>query len=108
MDTAPRQLHSPPQGHVLQGRGGASGTSISFWILALNKADKHQYNKEGKIKCNKYLKVKVLVVQLCLTLCDPMDCSLPGSSIHGILQARITGVVSHSLLQGIFLTQGSN
>ena len=25
----------------------------------------------------------------CLTLCDPMDCSLPGSSVHGILQARI-------------------
>ena len=32
---------------------------------------------------------KVLVVQLCLTLCDSMDCSLPGSSVHGILQARI-------------------
>ena len=31
----------------------------------------------------------VLVAQLCLTLCDPMDCSLPGSSVHGILQARI-------------------
>ena len=28
------------------------------------------------------------VAQLCLTLCDPMDCSLPGSSIHGIFQAR--------------------
>ena len=28
------------------------------------------------------------VTQLCLILCDPMDCSLPGSSIHGILQAR--------------------
>ena len=27
-------------------------------------------------------------VQLCLTLCDPMSCSLPGSSVHGILQAR--------------------
>ena len=27
--------------------------------------------------------------QLCLTLCDPMDCSLPGSYVHGILQARI-------------------
>ena len=27
--------------------------------------------------------------QFCLTLCDPMDCSLPGSSIHGIFQARI-------------------
>ena len=31
----------------------------------------------------------VLVVQLCLTLRDPMDCSPPGSSVHGILQARI-------------------
>ena len=33
--------------------------------------------------------MKVLVAQLCLTLYDPMDCSLPGSSAHGILQARI-------------------
>ena len=31
----------------------------------------------------------VLVMQLCPTLCDLMDCSLPGSSVHGILQARI-------------------
>ena len=29
------------------------------------------------------------LLQSCLTLCDPMDCSLPGSSVHGILQARI-------------------
>ena len=29
------------------------------------------------------------VAQSCLTLCDPMDCSLPGSSVHGILQAKI-------------------
>ena len=29
------------------------------------------------------------VAQLCLTLCDPMDCSPPGSSVHGIFQARI-------------------
>ena len=29
------------------------------------------------------------VAQSCPTLCDPMDCSLPGSSIHGILQARV-------------------
>ena len=31
----------------------------------------------------------VVVAQLCLSLCDSMDCSLPGSSVHGILQARI-------------------
>ena len=32
---------------------------------------------------------KVLVLQTCPTLCDPMDCNPPGSSVHGILQARI-------------------
>ena len=35
------------------------------------------------------LRVKVLIAQLCLTLCHPMDCSPPCSSVHGILQARI-------------------
>ena len=35
------------------------------------------------------MKVKVLVAQSCLTLCDPMDCSSPGFSIYGIFQARI-------------------
>ena len=44
--------------------------------------------------------------QSCPTLCDPMDCGPPGSSIHGILQARILDWVA--LLQGIFQTQGSN
>ena len=34
--------------------------------------------------------------QSCLTLCDPMDCSLPGSSVHGISQARILEQVSSS------------
>ena len=37
---------------------------------------------------------KLLVAQSCLTLCDPMDCSLPGSSVHGILQARILECLS--------------
>ena len=33
--------------------------------------------------------MRVFVTKLCLTLCDPMDCSPPGSSVHGTLQARI-------------------
>ena len=37
------------------------------------------------------------VAQSCLTLCDPMDCSLPGSSVHGIFQARILEWVTISL-----------
>ena len=36
-----------------------------------------------------YVYMKVLVTQLCPTLCDPMDCSPPGSSVRGFLQARI-------------------
>ena len=53
-------------------------------------------------------KVKVLVTQLCPTLWDPMDCSSPGFSVHEILQAIILKWVAHSLLQGIFLSQGWN
>ena len=40
------------------------------------------------------------VTQLCLTLCDPLDCSLPGSSIHGIFQARILEWVAVSFSRG--------
>ena len=36
----------------------------------------------------------LLVTQLCLTLCDPMDHGPPGSSFHGVLQAKILGWVS--------------
>ena len=41
-------------------------------------------------------------------LCDPMNCSLPGCSVHGISQATILLWGWHFLLQGIFPTQGSN
>ena len=51
---------------------------------------------------------KVLVTQLCPTLCDPMDCSPPGSSVHGDSLGKNTGVGCHAVLQGIFPIQGSN
>ena len=44
--------------------------------------------------------VKVLVAQLCLTLCDPVDGSPPGSSIHGLLQAGILEWVAISFSRG--------
>ena len=43
----------------------------------------------------------MLVNQLCPTLCDSMDCSLPGSSIHGILQARILEWVAIPFSRGL-------
>ena len=49
------------------------------------------------------LKVKVLIAQSCLTLCDPVGCSLPGSSALGILQARVLEWVAISYSRGSFL-----
>ena len=49
-----------------------------------------------------------LVAKSRLTLCDPMNCSLAGSSVHGDSPGKNTGVGCHALLQGIFPTQGLN
>ena len=49
-----------------------------------------------------------LVTQSCPTLCDLVDCSLPGSFVHWDPPGKNTGVVCHALLQGIFPTQGWN
>ena len=46
-------------------------------------------------------------LQSCPTLCDPTNCSLPGSSIHGDSPGKNTGVGYPALLQWIFPTQGS-
>ena len=47
-------------------------------------------------------------LQSCLTLCDPMDCSPPNSSVLGDSKGKNTGVGGHALLQGIFPTRGLN
>ena len=49
--------------------------------------------------------VLCLVTQSCPTLCNPMDSSPPGSSVHGDSPGKHTGVGCHTLLQGIFPTQ---
>ena len=49
-----------------------------------------------------------LAAQLCPTLCDPVDYSLPDSSVHGDSPGKNTEVGCHALLQGICPTQGSN
>ena len=51
---------------------------------------------------------KVKVTRSCRTLCNPMDCSLLGSSVHGDSPGKNTGVGCHALLQGIFPIQGFN
>ena len=55
-----------------------------------------------------FLHTLCLVAESCLTLCDPMDCSPPDSSVHEDSPGKTTGVGCHALLQGIFPTQGWN
>ena len=61
-----------------------SGILLEQWFLHLSAHWNH------------LCELCVLVTQSCPTLCDPMDCSLPGSSVHGILQARILAWVAIS------------
>ena len=61
-----------------------------------------------RFKYHCYCAVLCLVTPSCLTLCNPLDCSPPGSSVHGDSPDKNTRMGCHSLLQGIFPTQGLN
>ena len=54
-------------------------------FAALFRITENDANKKQTVSWFYYCSV----IQLCLTLCDPVDCSLPGSSVRGIIQARI-------------------
>jgi len=59
----------------------------------------------SQLSCRqKVIAAWVLVSQSCLTLCDPMDCSLPSSSVHGILQARIHKLLYCEVTWGLFVS----
>ena len=68
------------------------------FLIWLDEAVQVLYRERKPAILNR--KVKVLVSQLCLILCDPRDCSTPGSSAHGILQARILEWVAISFSRG--------
>ena len=52
--------------------------------------------------------VPCLVTQLCPILCNPINCSPPGSTVHGDSPGKNTSMDCHALLQGIFPTQRLN
>ena len=49
-----------------------------------------------------------IITWSCSTVCNPMDCSPPDSSVHGDSPGKNTGLICHALLQGIFPTKGLN
>ena len=68
----------------------------------------HQPGSFGRPKTMGALAVLCLASQSCLTLCDPMDCSLPGSSVCGDSSGKNSRVGCHAFLQGNFPTQELN
>ena len=61
-----------------------------------------------RVNSDVYCELLCLVTQSCPILCDAMDCSLPGSSVHGDSPDKNTGVGYYAFPQGIFQTQQSN
>ena len=86
--------------------------SFLFWkdstCVGVNKPVDHNYWSwcalepvfHNKRSLHAAIESESEVAQSCLTLCDPMDCSLPGSSLHGILQVRVLEWVAISFSRG--------
>ena len=74
-------------------KGGHCWEQVSQTQMLKGAKQAKQMNKLG---------VKVLVTESCMTLCEPMDYNLPGSSVHGILQSRILNWVA------MFFSSGSS
>ena len=64
-------------------------SELSLWASSLKWDITNLIVRVQRTKQVKHLYVYVLVTQLCLTLCNPLDCSTPGSSVHAIFQARV-------------------
>ena len=85
----------------------ACGQGFLFWLAKINSC--YFTNTLWVIIFSSHLCVCALGrLQSCLTLYDPVDCSPPGSSVHGISQARILEWAAMTSSRGSLLTQGLN
>ena len=82
--------------------------STEMWLCALQLKYLNQKFLKDFIQASIYKTCAFLVAQLCSTLCDPIDCSPPGSSVHGGSPGKNTWVGCHALLQRIFPTPWPN
>ena len=87
---------------------GKEATLASCWAHGGLCISRKELCVESLSFQNTSTSVLCLVTQLCPTLCDPMDCSPPGSFVPRDFPGKYTGVGCHALLQGIFPTQESN
>ena len=90
-------------------KSDGGSTEIHHNYLKINDTERHQSRLEGVWqRCLLSEVCAYSAAKSCPTLCDPMDSSPPGSSVHWDSPGKNTGEGSHSPLQGIVPTQGSN
>ena len=94
------------------GQGNTSQIwKVAFFVVVVNfcflKLWKYDNTLTGDLK-NTEQSYKLSCFSCVRLFWDPVDCSPPGSSVHGDSPGKNTGVGCHALLQGIFPTQGSN
>ena len=100
-------LHSNVYAWVEDGAKWGLKIIVVYWVLINFKfQDKPNLVMVANVLCSEFELLIIclfcccLVSKSCLTLCDLMDCSLPGSSVHGIFQARILDWVAISFFNG--------
>ena len=96
----------PQQGHCGSAQAGMHWDGRTPGFSQHNVTQMDPTAPRGPVSVRNHVRAKLL--QSCPTLCDPVDCSPPGSSVHGDSPGNSTGVGCHALLQGIFQTQGLN
>ena len=100
------ELVSPALAGKFLTPGAPGKPKFIFLVGTIYQAKQHSVPNEIR-NCTLFPK-KMKVIRSCPTLCNPMDCSPPGSSVHGDSPGKNTSVGCHFLLQGIFRMQGSN
>ena len=96
-------------GNLFSGSSAFSKTSLNIWWFMVHVLLKPGLENFELYFTSVWSEVKWSeVAEFCLTFCNPMDCSPPGSSIHGIFQVRVLKWVAISFSRGIFPTQGSS
>ena len=83
-----------PLQEIIMGRRNIMPDEFLLLIIVLAEAGENSMIRATKMLCS----VSCLVTQLCPTLCDPMDCSSLGSSVHGDSPGENIGVGCHTLL----------
>ena len=93
-------FYSQAQRDTSELKSNANGSQMPPWAALTFSSDSGLYPAPYLNASLEYLCCRCLAAKSRPTLCDPMNCSLPGSSIHGILQARILEWLAISFSKG--------